>query len=311
MTFNEKKSLALRLIYEDYSKIITPSAGAIYYKLLLINKQLFDVKPHIQSISFETIASQMKVSLDELATSIKLLDALGWVEKLARKDAVYVHPPKELTYEESVSLIESLVEKRIIEQDQKQSHIDAIRIPVEKPPKVEVQKAKDYDFENAKRAAYSWPQAMLVVEHYYEKLGQEFGGHFASPYKTREAQMMKVQMNKFGDSPETTIKMLDYMIERAKISGNFAQVTNMGSYSWRRNLIFQKVFPGKSGVESKPVTQKDKMNSMKTLFDVYTEDGMSHAEAINELRMVFGDEFTKQFEEGLHGEQISLHQKTV
>lgn len=301
MTFDEKKSLALRLIYEDYSKIITPSAGAIYYKLLIINKQLLDIKPHIQSISFETITSQMKVSLEEVDACIRLLNDLGWVEKLSRKDAVYVNPPKELNHEERLSLIERLVEKGIIEQDQKQSYVDSIRLPVEKPPKVEVEKTKDYNFEGGKNNTYTGFQAMQVVDHYYEKLSQTFGGHFASPYKMREAKMMKFQMNKFGDSPEATNKMLDYMIDKAKILGDFSQVSSMGSYCWRRNIIFQKVFGSVAAKDIKPVTQKDKIDSMKMLYDIYIEDGMSHAEAAKELRVAFGEENLKQFEEGLNG----------
>ncbi len=308
--------LALRLIYEDYSKIITPSAGSIYLKLLFINKNLLENKKskNLPSITYDQVTSNMKVSADEVHAACLLLDALGLVSMLARKEAVYVNPPKELSYEESVSLIERLVEKRIIEQDQKQVHMDAIRPKDKKTKSPKTVKPVDYDFENVgaariKASPYTHAQAAIVVDHYYDKLSQTFGGVFASPAKSREISLIRAHMNRFGDTPDMTMKMLDYMIERAKGADKFSEVCTMSLYGWKRNVIFNKLFEGKQ--EPKIVTSQDKLSSMKVLYDIYVEDGMSHAEATRELRMAFGDESTKQFEEGLHGKQVSIHQRAV
>lgn len=310
MTFNEKILLAIQLVHQDYSKIITPTAGAVYLKLLLLNKSLLDSRDskNTPSISFDQITSSMNISIEEAVAAVKLLDTFGFVSMLSRKPAVYVNNPRELSYEESISLIEILVENGIIKQDQKQIHIDAIRIPVQKvseqpKPKRVMLGPISYDFSNAdslpvKIKKYTTSDATAVVDHYYEKLSKTFGGKYASPAKVRETAVIKAHMNKFDDSPEITIKMLDYMIEKAKNIENFDRVKNMSGYGWKRNEIFQKIF---NNVAVSP-TQVNKMDNVKTLYRIYTDDGMAHTEAINELRMAFGDELIKQFEDGLNGE---------
>ena len=66
MNFDKKMLLALRLIYEDDSKIITPSAGSIYLKLLFINKNLLENKKsktiyyHWVKVNFAHIMEKMK-----------------------------------------------------------------------------------------------------------------------------------------------------------------------------------------------------------------------------------------------------------
>lgn len=313
MTFDEKVSLIFRLVNEDYANILSPEGAGVYMRLVWMRQEMLDSKVYKNnpSISYDYILSNVKISREDLDTHIKILEALGLVSMLSRKAAVYINNPKSLNYDERVKLIEDLAEKGIIDPSQKHVHIDGIHIHEEKKKqrKISSMEPKDYDFGSA--TIRNPDSSAGLVKYYYDKLSQEFGGHFTSRNIAREASLIKALMGKWNDSPDATRQMFDYMIKKAKEKGRFQDVSSMSLYGSMRNNVYYYLFGQKLQAPKPLSVQEEKMSNMKVLYDIYLDNGMSHEEAFKELGSAFGEETLKQFEAGINGKQIPIHQGTM
>ncbi len=154
------------------------------------------------------------------------------------------------------------------------------------------------DFDIQEQAVKITP--MWLVKYYYKLLSRTFDGTYTSRNEIVETSVLKKIMAKNGDSLEDTKLMIEFLIGRARARNRFEEVSTMGLYGSKRNAIHRAVFKNANTIDSpmaKPIVANEEglLENMSELLDFYIGDGMNRDEAIDKLKVAFGDELLNKF----------------
>lgn len=234
MTFEQKVLQAFNIINEDYSGIISLEALGLYNELVWLFHYTFEEK----SISYTYIIDHTHLTPQSLEANIQMLEALGLLRRLTRKESFEVIlDPKELSEKEKLKLVEELCCAGIIHQSDKQRHIDEVarRLQLRERRKQSALEPQEFDLSMVKKT----DAPVNIVRFYYKKLSDTFGdGVYISHNEKREAQVIGSLMKKWGDSPDMTRQMLAFVIEDAKARNKFREVSSMALYGCKRNWAY-------------------------------------------------------------------------
>lgn len=312
-TPDSKVAKAYNILYTDYAMLIGFDAIGFYYHLIWLHSRSLG-KP----VTFDYIKSKTFIPEEKLQILIRKLLVFKLIKKEriensgGEKDWEFrTVTPKYISREDKSSMVADLYAKVLIDENEKQSLIDYINDTSKDTHNDDGENVadfliKDKDFsEPSKGVGEDTPMGLLL--YYYKRLGQVFGGKYISRNERMEAAHISECMKKNGDTPEMTREFFNWILERARRSNKFDQVSSLGLYpEWRKHAyhaLYVKQEGDKKFEKAEPEQnispEEEILRNIKGVFDIYKSKGtMSDGEIVEKvLRKNFSDDAIKMFME--------------
>ena len=228
--------------------------------------------------------------------------------------AIVVENPKHIGRNDKLDIVQVLVNKNIIDENEKISMIEFINrhydgdyyqgdVPKE---------TKNLNFENSKSKTINPDSGLSLVSYYYDFLSETFGAKYPSRNELAEAKHLKEVMRKNNDSAETTRQFFRWVITRAKQKNQFDKVSSLGLYpEYRKHAHYAIFVKGHGDSKLSPEVniseaQSDEsiLKNVQEVFAIYKAKGSSDEEINTKLRSNFSDSAIDKFTREISGNQI-------
>ena len=319
ITYEKKLAHMMDVVFGEYSELMDPYAMYVFFRLLWTENRKLKIRG-----TLEELLKMLELDCEEkyLLEALRVIKECGLINAQKSETGVIVISVNTINkpdFEQKMTILKNMqakeinptadykrIQQRLIEKNEKRKTREAsIEVSSE-----EKKPSNDIDFSKPKAPRKVNPDsAPELVKFYYKLMHEIFGGKYESPNLLKEAHLLKLEMEKHGDSAEDTRKFFAFILNGAKEKGMFDKVSSLSLYSRLRPTAYQRIIVEKNNkydkfmkYEEVKKTDDDIMTSIREIYDMSIKNGTSVEEIKTQLVEAFSAELVDEFFKGMNND---------
>lgn len=313
MNIEQKAVNVINVLSRDYTNLIGLEGIGMYIMLMRVESVKLGV------LDMEHLSFNSNMELERAATVIKKLHKCGLIElksKGVKKYSVKTLEVKPISFTEKLFLVDEMFKEKLISYEEKReaseklnaiqnnyspSHLQETE-ETEKAPRKKRTRKPVADIDLLKIQRRRNPNSCpALVDDYYKVVSKYFGQYFISKNVVEEAHMLKENMRKFGDSPDTVRKLFEYVASQAKSRNDVEGVRKINYYLRSRDVAYFNVFTNPSMKSEMLGSKKEGTQGLvdskyiKEMYDYFKTKNYSDDIIRDNLESEFGKESVAVF----------------